>query len=273
MKQLNKKKSLIVIISICILLIGGVVGFLYYPDIIKVFTNDTSVQSTSSIDKNIEKNNVKTKEIERTLITQEDKEEEEKEAVIKLSYQKDYSNPFDDFLETQKNVQASDESVQTNNENAQTDDEDVKTANINAALKEAEEFLEKIQEKENVNKEDVLEVKEPQKIIEDSQKKKKSPKISEEKIEKPSKKPQEKKVEEILTEKMVKKLVPFKINGIIGNESKRFVILDTDNGSQVVESGNVIKEFEIITINKQSVIIEYKGVKTTLEIGDDISEN
>jgi len=71
------------------------------------------------------------------------------------------------------------------------------------------------------------------------------------------------------TEEMVRRLVPFQLTGLIGTEEVRLAIVEGPQGSVVISKGDEIEGFIISDILSNGIIVEYQGVKLTLDMGSD----
>jgi len=82
------------------------------------------------------------------------------------------------------------------------------------------------------------------------------------------------KEEEIFVEKKVNKItsadirnmLPFSLNGTIGNDKKRLAIIQTNDGTKIIKKGDSIKDFKIKNIMENSILISYKGIILELKL-------
>ena len=63
-----------------------------------------------------------------------------------------------------------------------------------------------------------------------------------------------------LNEKRLVAMVPFQIEGIIGNEQQRVAIIAVNNQSRIIRTGDVVDEFEVIAIKEAGFIMSYQGI-------------
>ncbi|NLM96284.1 MAG: hypothetical protein GX175_01470 [Halanaerobiaceae bacterium] len=78
--------------------------------------------------------------------------------------------------------------------------------------------------------------------------------------------------EEVLTLAEIKARVPFKIQGIIGNNYQRIAVLDYAGKTLLIKKQTEIEGYRIIDILENGLLLLYRGVQFKLEMESDIGE-
>jgi len=72
-----------------------------------------------------------------------------------------------------------------------------------------------------------------------------------------------------LNSETVRNFIPFRLTGIIGTKELRLAIIEEQGGSFVISKGERRGDFLIRDILEDSIVLEYRGISLTLELGSD----
>lgn len=83
-------------------------------------------------------------------------------------------------------------------------------------------------------------------------------------------------IEEVTDQKLtieaIKKIVPFKLKGIIGSSRKRLAVIDLGNKTTIIENGYSLDEFKVFEIREEDLLMSYKGLQFTYEMESESDE-
>ncbi|SIQ12392.1 hypothetical protein [Halanaerobium kushneri] len=75
-----------------------------------------------------------------------------------------------------------------------------------------------------------------------------------------------------ITVEDVKKELPFSLNGIISSNKEKVALLNTGGSMKLIRGNYKENDYQIISIEKESVIVQNRGFKLRLKIGGEVDE-
>lgn len=75
-----------------------------------------------------------------------------------------------------------------------------------------------------------------------------------------------------ITVEDVRRELPFSLNGIISSNKEKVALLNTGGSMKLIRGNYKENDYQIISIEKESVIVQNRGFKLRLKIGGEVDE-
>ena len=79
-------------------------------------------------------------------------------------------------------------------------------------------------------------------------------------------------VDEDLTITKLKRMLPFRLVGIVANQKSRIAVINYKNEERLIREETEIGDFSIVNILENGLVIQYNGIQFIIEMGSGISE-